>query len=141
MKVNAVKWINLILVLAVLAGYEWYAGQNEKKRAELEKQQVSSGAVTAVSLRDGQYHAQAQGFGGPVEVQVTIENGKITKTEILSAENETPDYLKTASVLLDQIVDRQSADIDTVSGATFSSRGILDAAKKALEEAHEKTDE
>lgn len=137
MKVNTVKWINLILVLAVLAGYEWYAGQNENKRAEFEKQQ----AVTAASLRDGQYRAQAQGFGGPVEVQVTIENGKITKTEILSAENETPDYLKTASVLLDQIVDRQSTDIDTVSGATFSSRGILDAAKKALEEAHEKTDE
>lgn len=137
MKVNTVKWINLILVLAVLAGYEWYAGQNENKRAEFEKQQ----AVTAASLRDGQYRAQAQGFGGPVEVQVTIENGQVTKTEIVSAENETPDYLKTASVLLDQIVDRQSADIDTVSGATFSSRGILDAAKKALEEAHEKTDE
>lgn len=141
MKVNTVKWINLILVLAVLAGYEWYAGQNENKRAEFEKQQASSQAVTAESLRDGQYRAQARGFGGPVEVQVTIENGKIAKVEILSAENETPDYLKTASVLLDQIVDRQSADIDTVSGATFSSRGILDAAKKALEEAHEKTDE
>lgn len=141
MKVNTVKWINLILVLAVLAGYEWYAGQNENKRAEFAKQQVSSQAVTAASLRDGQYRAQAHGFGGPVEVQVMIENGQITKTEIVSAENETPDYLKTASVLLDQIVDRQSADIDTVSGATFSSRGILDAAKKALEEAHEKTDE
>lgn len=137
MKVNTVKWINLVLVLAVFAGYQWYAGQNQKKIAEFEKQQATSGAVTAVALQDGQYTAQAQGFGGPVEVRVTVRDGRITKAEIISAKDETPDYLKTASVLLDQIVDRQSADIDTVSGATFSSRGILDAAKKALEEAHE----
>lgn len=43
-----------------------------------------------------------------------------------------------AATLLDDITKKQSTEVDVVSGATYSSRGIINAAKQALEEANEK---
>ena len=44
-------------------------------------------------------------------------------------------YLDAASAVIDSILEQQSTDVDTVSGATFSSNGILHAAEDALRKA------
>ena len=68
-------------------------------------------------------------------MEVLIEDGEITEINILEANAEDDAYLTTAESILDDILKAQSADVDTVSGATFSSTGIRDAVSDALEQA------
>lgn len=84
---------------------------------------------------DGQWEGQAQGFGGEISLKVKIENGKIADVTIMSAEKEDPAYLAMAKSMLPAMVKAQSADVDTVTGATFSSEGIKKAAAQALKKA------
>lgn len=89
----------------------------------------------SVTYRDGVYLGTGEGFGGDITVRVTVAGGKITSVEIVSAENETPAYLNRASVLLDRMIMVQGTQVDVISGATYSSNGILDGAKAALAQA------
>ena len=63
---------------------------------------------------------------------------QIKSITVISAKQETKEYWNMAATLLDDITKKQSAEVDAVSGATYSSRGIINAAKQALEEANEK---
>ena len=74
---------------------------------------------------DGVYTGSARGYGGPVKVQVTMENGTITGVEILNASHETAAFLKRARRLLNTVVTAQTWEVDAVSEATYTSRGIL----------------
>ena len=68
-------------------------------------------------------------------MDVIIEQGKITAIEIISAENEDGAYLSMAKDIIPKILSAQSADVDTISGATFSSTGIKNASQEALDKA------
>ena len=59
----------------------------------------------------------------------------ITDISIVSAEKEDGAYLSMAEDIIPTIIDAQSADVDTISGATFSSTGIKNAVAQALKEA------
>ena len=85
--------------------------------------------------QDGTYTGSAQGFGGPVSVSVTIEDGKITSIVITSASGETPEYFSRARAVIDRIINHQSTNVDVVSGATYSSNGIIGAVRNALAKA------
>lgn len=84
---------------------------------------------------DGEWEGEGQGFGGPVSLKVTVDEGKLTDIEILSAEKEDPVYLSMAEAVLPAMLEAQSAQVDTISGATFSSQGLKAAASQALEKA------
>lgn len=81
---------------------------------------------------DGMYEGEAQGFGGPIKVSVTIENGEITSIDVLSHDDEDAAYYDSAVAVIDEMLDAQSTDVDVVSGATFSSNGIIGAVEEAL---------
>ena len=81
---------------------------------------------------DGIYVGSSRGYGGAVRVQVTMENGSITEVEILDASHETKQFLRRAKRLLTTVVDAQSWEVDAVSEATYTSRGILGAVQNAL---------
>ena len=83
---------------------------------------------------DGIYTAEAMGFEGQITVQVTVAEDKITDITILSAEDEE-EYLSRAKQVIPAILEGQSPNVDTVSGATYSSTGILNAVKLALAKA------
>lgn len=87
------------------------------------------------AYRDGVYTGSAQGFGGLITVQVTISGGVITDVTVLSADGETPSYFSQARSVLSAVVSAGSPNVDTVSGATYSSNGILNAVKRALNQA------
>ena len=78
---------------------------------------------------------EADGFGGTIQVEVKIEKSKIAEINVISAEKEDGAYLSMAKDMIPKIIDAQSADIDTISGATFSSTGIKNASEQALEKA------
>lgn len=81
---------------------------------------------------DGVYVGSSRGYGGAVRVQVTMENGSITEVEILDASHETKQFLWRAKRLLTTVVETQSWEVDAVSEATYTSRGILGAVQNAL---------
>lgn len=81
---------------------------------------------------DGVYTGVSRGYGGPVRVQVTMENGSITDLQIVSAAQETSNFLRRAKRLLRTVLEAQSWEVDAVSEATYTSRGILGAVKNAL---------
>ena len=91
--------------------------------------------TTASPYLDGTYDGEAEGFGGMITVQVTVENGQMTALSILSADGEDSAYLSNAKDIIPKILEAQSADVDTISGATFSSTGIKNATAEALEKA------
>lgn len=81
---------------------------------------------------DGVYVGSSRGYGGTVRVQVTMENGSITEIGILDASHETKQFLRRAKRLLATVVEAQSWEVDAVSEATYTSRGILGAVQNAL---------
>lgn len=85
--------------------------------------------------KDGTYYGSARGFGGNIQVQVVIAEGKITDISIVSASSETPSYLASAKAVINRILSAQSPNVDTISGATYSSNGIINAVKSALRQA------
>lgn len=84
---------------------------------------------------DGEWEGQAQGFGGEISLRVKVEKGEITDISIVSAEKEDEAYLSMAETMIPAMMKAQSADVDTVTGATFSSTGIRDAVAQALKKA------
>ncbi len=94
--------------------------------------EVSSGSEGNFPYPDGTYYGTGEGFGGDITVAVVIKDQTIESVTILSADDETPEYFAQAAVLADAVVTAQSTDLDVVSGATYSSQGILEAVKNAL---------
>ena len=85
--------------------------------------------------KDGTYYGSAAGFGGNIQVSVTVKDGKIANVQIVSASGETPSFLSKAKSILGSIVSAQSPDVDVVSGATYTSNGIINATIQALKQA------
>lgn len=88
-----------------------------------------------VVYKDGTYTGSAQGYGGTISVSVTISDGEITEITVLSASDETPSYFNQARGVIDRIMNAQSTNVDVVSGATYSSNGIIQAVRNALSKA------
>lgn len=150
MKQLLVRSLNLAVIAAVLLGYNTVLDRREKEdqiaqlSAELEttklqKESLEAAAdtddTTASPYLDGTYEGEAEGFGGMITVQVTVKNGQMTDLSILSADGEDSAYLSNAKDIIPKILEAQSADVDTISGATFSSTGIKNATAEALEKA------
>lgn len=85
--------------------------------------------------KDGTYQGSGTGFGGTITVQVTVSGGKITAVDILSASGETGSYFASAQGVVSKVLSSQSPNVDAVSGATYSSNGIIQAVQNALSQA------
>ncbi|MCR4843017.1 MAG: FMN-binding protein [Eubacterium sp.] len=150
MKAFFIKTVNAGLILAMLFGYNAFAQdrtdeyEEEKTAIEEENREIEernalieaaaeSADAQGTSIADGTYEGTGYGFGGDIVVEVKVEGGEITAVDIISADNEDAEYFDMAKSVVDDIVEAGSADVDTVSGATFSSTGIIDAVKDALD--------
>lgn len=111
--------------------------QLENTKAEKKKDQVKTLSFDGPEngYEDGTYYGSASGYGGTIQVSVTITDGKITSVNIVSAAGETPSFLAQAKAVCGRIVSAQSPNVDVVSGATYSSNGIINATIAALKQA------
>ncbi len=112
----------------------------EEAQGETAEETVAAGSpdvshIEEGEYRDGTYVGSATGFGGTIKVQVTVKKGKITKITVLDASGETPSYFGKARAVIGTIVKKQTTNVDTVSGATYSSAGIIKAVRSALSKA------
>ena len=111
---------------------------DESKKTSAEGQGSTTTPTTEVpegGYKDGTYQGSGTGFGGTVTVQVTVADGKITGIDILDASGETPSYFASARGVVSKILAGQTPNVDAVSGATYSSNGIIQAVQNALSKA------
>lgn len=84
------------------------------------------------SFTDGEFEGEGQGFGGPLKVKVVVKDGKIASIELLD-NSETPGIGdKGAEDIIGRIIEEQKIDVDVSTGASGSSKGIIEAVKNAL---------
>ena len=153
-----IRIITLLLIGIILLYYNstmnTYAleEKNEKIQAELEAEKnYSSGLLAGIQgvlgtepvseagndsiYKDGTYTGDAKGYGGNIKVQVVIAGGEITNIEVLSAKDEDEAYYNTAIRIIDNMLDKQTPNVDTISSATYTSTGIKNAVIAALKQA------
>ena len=115
--------------------------KTSKKTEVKAKKEENIPAIKNISenttYKDGVYIGTGTGYGGELKVQVTIKDGKIAEIKLLSSNDDTP-YITKAQALLKNIISGQTTNVDTVSGATYSSYGILDAVSDALSKSYSK---
>lgn len=160
-KVSGVKGITAVipavclavLMLTVLTGYktpqakkyeasetedisqikEALAKESTAAMAETTKKNTTKkGKKGAIDVKDGTYKGSANGYGGKVTVNVTVSKKTMTAIDIVSAPGETDSFFQRAKGVIDEMLTAQSTDVDVVSGATYSSNGIIGAVKNAL---------
>ena len=135
--------VNLLLILGILWQYQQVAlvraaavSQRKQEIAEVEAYNASvlqaQAEQSQSGYRDGTYEGSAYGFGDVIRVSVTIQNGKMTDISVLDASGEDKPYYKQALPLLDEMLAVQSAEVDTVSGATLTAEGLIGAVEDAL---------
>lgn len=122
-----------VCMVISLSGYEppVFAATDEADTEQTEEQTETEPVQGSFELEDGVYEGTGTGFAGPIKVAVTIKDHTITAIEILSKSDDAAFFTR-AKAMIDRILEKQSLDVDTVSGATYSSRGILRAVKNAL---------
>ena len=104
-----------------------------KKKTKSHKTESKKKAAKGnFDLEDGTYTGEGQGFGGTIKVSVVIKDKTITEINVVSAEGEDAAFFGRAKGVIDKILSGQKTDVDVVSGATYSSRGIISAVKNAL---------
>ena len=86
---------------------------------------------------DGVHTGSAEGYGGTIVVEVTVQNGSIIDIAVVEASGEDGPYLRDAKGIIPKVLEEQHTDLDGISGATTSTWGILDAVDDALAGAQE----
>ena len=119
-------------VAGSLSGYEapvYAATQEEtpiKEETKEKKEEKKTAAKGSFDLEDGVYKGTGTGYAGNITVSVQIKDKQIVSIDILSSSDDEA-FFSRAKAVIDKIIEGQTLDVDTVSGATFSSRGIISA--------------
>ena len=108
------------------------AGMESVEETEVENTEAAAVLDGAFDLADGTYEGSANGFSGKIKVSVVIKNQTIRSINILSNSDDEAFFNRAKEGVTASIIAKQSTDVDTVSGATYSSRGIINAVKDAL---------
>lgn len=119
---NSVIAIGIIIFLAI-GGSILYFNNKERKSNE--------NTITN-TLKDGTFTGNGEGFRGNIEVEVLVKDGKIIEINIINSSDDKAFLNKASKGIIEKIINEQNTDVDVVSGATYSSNGIINAVKDAL---------
>ncbi|MBP1745184.1 MAG: uncharacterized protein H6Q58_2162 [Firmicutes bacterium] len=124
-------FLAIILVIAV-AGFSISLKAIEKNLNELANTRIVD--VDISKSIDGVYTGSYEQFPVSAEVKVTIENQKITEIELIK---HVTGKGAAAEAITGKVIETQSLDVDSISGATYSSKVILKAIQNALEKSNQ----
>ena len=85
---------------------------------------------------DGTYQGESEGVHGAIKVEVSVKGGKIAKVAIVNQEESSGVASVALQRIPQEIVKAQKTDVEVVSGASSSSKAIMEATAKALATAH-----
>ncbi|MBR4084601.1 MAG: FMN-binding protein [Lachnospiraceae bacterium] len=115
----------LVIVLIGVIGFSLWSTKLVKEAAALKDVSIDMSEV-----EDGVYEGHSELGPVIVDVKVIVENSKIIEVEILQHQNGLG---QTANVIVEDMVDKNTYDVDAVSGATVSSEIIMNAVNDALQ--------
>lgn len=92
-------------------------------------------AASSVEFVPGKYIGEANGRNGPMKVEVTVNQNKITNIQVLSHRESAGLSDAPLTQLPKEIIERQTLKVDNIAGATFSSQGLIKATQNALSKA------
>ena len=100
--------------------------------------QDTSAATGNFPYKEGIYYGTAEGYSGDVSVAVVIQEKSI-KAILITETSDDEAFFQRAMGVVKNVLKTQSTEVDTVSGATYSSKGILGAIQNALKQAEKVT--
>lgn len=104
----------------------------DTQKTETSVSDSSSETVTLADIEDGTYEGSGIGFRGETKVSVTVSGGEITDVSILSYQDDQRFFDRASETVMEEIIANQDVNVDAVSGATYSSNGIMAAVADAL---------
>lgn len=128
MKITIIMIIVLILIVGGIFGIN-YLNRVKKYQDKVANTKIND--IDISKKEDGEYFGEYDVDLVAAKVKVNIKDGKIDNIELI---NHKTDKGKKAEKIIDTVVEKNSLKVDTVSGATNSSKVILKAIEKALEE-------
>ena len=146
-KVNLIQFVPAIFVISLVGNsvFGYTAPKSEKSKNNSENQveaattqakkktkKANAGDIDLSKIKDGTYEGQANGYRGLVKVSVTVKDHKITEIKVLSNSDDAAFFNRASVGVIKNILAKQSLKVDVVSGATYSSNGIIKAVKNAL---------
>ena len=122
-----VLWIAIVVILISLVGLAFYLKNvSDYKQAVLD---ITFQKIDIHKVPDGTYIGECNVDFIYAKVQVVVQAGEIADIHILEHKN---DRGKTAETVIDHIISQQIIDVDTVSGATNSSKVLKKAVENAI---------
>jgi uncharacterized protein with FMN-binding domain len=107
-------------------------GNNSISSSTVLTGEIAAGYGDALGIKDGVYEGTGTGFRGKMTVEVTVKNQQITEIEVTQTNDDAKWFNRAYSITASNIISNQVADVDTVSGATYSSMGIKEGVANAL---------
>lgn len=117
----------IIVLTVVIVGGRYLISLNKYKKIVSE---LNIGNVDLSKVSDGEYKGSCDAIFVAAEVSVKVKDKKITDINLLKHKT---DRGKPAEVIVDHVKKAQTLQVDTISGATNSSKVILKAIENALE--------
>ncbi len=88
--------------------------------------------IDIAEVPDGTYRGGAPGLGGPITVEVEVAGGEIVSIEVLEHDETQTYFIESYPLIPERIIEEQSLDVDTQTGATISANAIVNAVYDAL---------
>lgn len=101
-----------------------------KEEGAEDNNEIQNNSISDVA--DGTYIGNGTGFRGDTIVSVSVKSGKITDIKIVSTGDDKEYFDMASPTVISSILSSQTVGVDAVSGATYSSNGIIEAVADAL---------
>lgn len=134
----------IAILVVITSGIAYYVATciDSSQATDLSKVDITELAQQAQgALTDGTYEGTGSGFKGTTTVSVTVENGYIKNIETVSTGDDMPYYNRAFNSIAEQIISTQNVSVDAMTGATFSSNGIMEAVADAVGQQYENTND
>ena len=93
----------------------------------------SNKATEAVEEALDYYTGVGEGYNGEITVKIGVLEGEIRKIKVIDHSEDYEWYVEAKKPIINGVIDAQSTDIDVVSGATYTSNGLLEAIENAIQ--------
>lgn len=128
-----------VISIMIVIGFVTFLGVETQR----ENRNLSIGNVDFKNLKDGTYIGEYDGYAGPLklrakELQVTVSSGKVIEIQIIEQGQHAAVSEGSMDELINLVITLQSLDVDTITGATVTSKTYLRAVEDALLKAQKK---
>lgn len=126
MRKRIITIVSMILIVVIALSIKYIGEYNRYKRI-MESLEINQ--IDLSDTSDGKYYGELDAGLVSVELEVIVKDHKITDIILLNHDNGKGE---SAEVIIDKVIEDQSLNVDTISGATNSSKAILKSIENAL---------